>query len=195
MRPAALILLAAGGSTRMGRPKQLLPWNGRTLLRHAAETALATPCRPVLVVLGCQSEACQIELHGLDILFVTNPNWIRGLGGSLSLGVTELETRAPEAAGAAVMLVDQPAVTPALIGRLLAAWAAGHPIAAMRYPEGGGVPAVFDRACFPELRALDGDRGARALIAREPARVLLIQPDEPLVDLDTPELYRQHARP
>ena len=86
----AIIILAAGGSTRMGTPKQLLQFEGRTLLRRAAQTALATDCRPVVVVLGASAETMRQELHGLDVVIVENANWQTGMAGSLRTGIKAL---------------------------------------------------------------------------------------------------------
>ncbi len=183
-----LIILAAGQSSRMGRPKQLLTWNGRTLLRHACETALATTCHPVIVVLGCEAEACAREIGDLDVVKIVNPGWSVGMGQSISVGVLALETRVPDIEGVVLMLVDQPGVTSNLLDLLVAHWASsGGAIAATKYPEGEGVPAVFGREFFPSLRALNFDEGARGLIAQERSRVAVIDPGEELVDLDTPE--------
>jgi molybdenum cofactor cytidylyltransferase len=191
MRAAGLILLAAGGSTRMGRPKQLLPWRGRTLLRHAAETALATRCRPVVVVLGCEADSCRREIAGLDITIVEHARWSSGLGASLAVGVWWLQAKEPAVQGALLMLVDQPGVTPDFLDELLGRWEEGHAIVATGYKEGGGVPAIIERRYFGELGALKGDRGARGLIAREREHAVLVTPSMPLHDLDTPESYRR----
>jgi molybdenum cofactor cytidylyltransferase len=195
MRAPGLIVLAAGGSTRMGRPKQLLPWKGRTLLRHACEIALATPCRPVLVVLGCEASVSASELEGPDVVTVVNPHWRQGMGHSVAVGIAALEVRVPDATGALLLLVDQPTVTAAYLDLLLARWSPpAWPIAATKYPEGGGVPAILDRTFFAELRGLDSDRGARGIILRDKDRVALVDPGAAgFIDLDTPQAYRGHS--
>ncbi len=175
----------------MGRPKQLLPWNGRTLLRHACEVALETSFRPVIVVLGCEADACAIELKGLDVIPVINTEWKKGMGASVATGIAALEKSAPDATGVLLMLVDQPTVTSSLLQSLAARWSPPEiSIVATKYPEGGGVPALFDRAHFTALRALDADRGARGIIAREKSRVALFDPGAHLTDLDTPQAYQ-----
>jgi molybdenum cofactor cytidylyltransferase len=190
MLPPGLILLAAGGSSRMGRPKQLLPWQGRTLLRHACETALGTGCRPIIVVLGNEAAACAREINDLPITPIVNPDWHNGLGSSIAVGTAALEKAKPDISGIMVLLADQPSVTPTLLGQLLDAWLSGeHPIVATKYSQGGGVPALLARAYFEELQQLDSDCGARTLIAREHANVHLVQLSEPLIDLDTPAAY------
>jgi molybdenum cofactor cytidylyltransferase len=183
-----LIILAAGASSRMGRPKQLLLWKGRSLLRHAAETALATSLRPVFVVLGCEWEACEMELAGLDVSAVINPRWSDGMGTSVAAGIEALEMQDTSITGALLMLVDQPDVTAEFLDWMLARWLKGDSlIVATQYSNGGGVPAIFSRAYFGELRALNADRGARQIIAREASSVALFQPPAEVADLDTPE--------
>ncbi|MEZ0296457.1 MAG: NTP transferase domain-containing protein [Candidatus Methylacidiphilales bacterium] len=196
MKPPGLILLAAGGSTRMKRPKQLLAWGaGSTLLQHACNTALQTQCHPVLVVLGCEAEACRGAIASLPIATVVHPEWRQGIGSTISAGITALESADPDASGALILLVDQPGVTPALLSSLIAAWSPPHhPIAATSYEGAGGVPAVFDRTLFPKLKALDPERGARSLIARNIAHTALIHSGSTLFDLDTPEVYAAESK-
>jgi molybdenum cofactor cytidylyltransferase len=194
MHSPGLILLAAGGSSRMGQPKQLMPWKGNTLLRHACATSLATSFRPVVVVLGCEAEKCRRELFDLEVVSVINEKWQRGLGTSIATGIAAIEIHKPETPAALIMLVDQPAITPEFLTLLLLTWQQSpDKIVATQYPNGAGVPALLPRRYFAELRALDGDRGARALIAQEKSHVISLTPNIPLVDLDTLEIYKLHS--
>ena len=194
MSGPGLIVLAAGASKRMGRPKQLLPWGGRTLLRHACDTSLATSLRPIVVVLGCEAAACERELAGLDVHPVTNPEWSQGMGTSVACGIAALERRDHQVSGALLMLVDQPDLTASFLESILDQWLKGsRAIVATQYGETGGVPALFSRSFFPDLRALNSDRGARQIIAREKSAVTLIQFPEELMDLDTPELFESRV--
>src|SRR5580692_2476743 len=107
----ALILLAAGPSTRLGQPKQLLPFRGRSLLRHAAETALASSCRPVVVVLGASAERMKSELTDLPVMIAVNSGWESGMGSSIRAGLEALTNgkNADAGVGAVVIMVcDQP---------------------------------------------------------------------------------------
>jgi molybdenum cofactor cytidylyltransferase len=175
----------------MKTPKQLLRWGKGTLLEHAVETALKTACRPVVVVLGCEAEACRKSLGSHAIAVAVNDQWLLGLGTSVAAGIAALEALEPEISGALLMLVDQPMVTPEWLESMIARWSSSDfPIVATAYGKKGGVPALFDRAFFPELRRLDSDRGARDLIAREIDRTALIVPNGEQFDLDTPEEYR-----
>jgi molybdenum cofactor cytidylyltransferase len=194
MSGPGLIVLAAGASKRMGRPKQLLPWKGRTLLRHACETALATSLRPIVVVLGCEANACEQELAGLDVRHVTNSEWSKGMGSSVASGIASLEGVDPGTSGALLMLVDQPDLTASFLESMVELWLkSDQGIVATQYPEGGGVPALFSRSFFSALQALDGDLGARQIIARAESAVTLVQSPDELTDLDTPKLFERRA--
>jgi len=179
----------------MGQPKQLLPWRGRTLLRHACETALLTNCHPVIVVLGCQAERCQAEIANLPVSTIVNDRWHQGMGTSVACGIAELEQKADNAPASLLMLVDQPDVTPELLRSLIFSWKTNpEKIVATAYDQDGGVPALFPRGYFRDLQSLAADRGARSLIARE-ADLTLVCPAQAIGDLDTPEEYRLSTTP
>jgi molybdenum cofactor cytidylyltransferase len=184
---AAVVVLAAGGSSRMGRPKQLLPVGGTSLLRRAAE--LAVECGPAVVVLGAGAERLVSELDGLPVTVAENPDWDRGPGTSVAAGMTAID----ESSDAVVFLLcDQPAVTVAHVRRLIAAHeTAGLPMAASGYGGSVGVPALFARELFPALRALDPAAGAKRLLARNPDRVAVIPFPDGAIDLDTPADYER----
>ena len=187
----AAVVLAAGGSSRMGRPKQLLPFRGRTLLRHAAEVAVAAGGDPVVVVLGAAADRLRGELDGLPVTAVTNPDWQQGPGTSVRAGVAAL----PDGVTAVVVLLaDQPFVTADDLRALIAArLASGLPMAASAYGGAVGVPAVFARACFPDLLALDPAAGAKKLLSRHPDRVAVVPLAAGALDLDTPADYERWA--
>jgi molybdenum cofactor cytidylyltransferase len=172
----------------MGQLKQLLPWRERTLLRHAAETALGSGVRPVVVVLGAAAGLCRKELQGLEVTPVENSKWREGMGTSVAAGIGALLDIEREIPAALFMLVDQPALTPSYLELLIAEWGRRpDSIFATRYGNSGGTPAVFPKAHFGELRSSQGDRGARDIIHRMGAT--LLEPDSRLFDLDTPESY------
>ncbi len=160
----ALIILAAGASSRLGQPKQLSMFRGRSLLRHAAETALATDCRPVVVVLGAGAERLKTELGDLAVTVAINPAWTDGMASSLRAGLRAAsEPAEPDAV--LIMLCDQPLITSAMLNQLvLAQRSSGRGIAASEYEGTLGVPALFGRKYYPELAALEGDQGARKII-------------------------------
>ena len=192
VREVGLILLAAGASRRMERPKQLLPFAGTTLLRHACQTALATVARPVIVVLGAGHAECAAEIADLPVERVINPQWEQGLSGSLRVGLARLIEIAPQLAGVVVLLPDQPLVQPEHVTALLAAWdPPRRPLAAAAYNGILGVPAVFGREFFAELAALTGQEGARALILRHVAETAPVEMAAAAQDVDTPSDYRR----
>ena len=188
----ACIVLAAGGSTRLGSPKQLLVYEGKTLLRRAAETALATGCRPVVVVLGAGAEAHRTELAGLDACVVVNPTWERGMGSSLRLGMAALENEA-RADAVLLTLCDQPFVGKDELERLIHAWDGGRQcsIAAAAYGETLGVPAVFGREYFNELAALPDAAGAKPILQRHATHTAAVPMPEAATDIDTREQYER----
>jgi molybdenum cofactor cytidylyltransferase len=188
--PTAILLLAAGGSARMGRPKQLLQFQGQSLLRRAAETALATPCRPVVAVLGAAADQSRAQLAGLDLHTSENTNWPSGMGSSIKLGLRRALEIAPELEAVLIMLCDQPLITAADLGKLLdAAVMSARPIIATRYPGSPGVPALFLRPTFPDLLALDDAAGAKSLLLSAGDRVLTVPVPAALTDVDTPDDY------
>ena len=184
----ALLLLAAGASTRMGRPKQLLPYRGRTLLRHAAETAVVAGCAPIVLVTGALHDELLAEIVGLPILAVHNPDWETGMASSIRAGLAAVAAAAPRAV--LVMLTDQPLVTPELLRQLIVQQQATQaPIVAAAYGETLGVPAIFDKSLLPELLKLQGAQGAGRLIARLGAAVGQVAFPAGLLDVDTPAQY------
>lgn len=187
---AGLILLAAGGSSRLGHPKQLLPYRGRTLLRHAAETALASVCRPIVAVLGAQADHLRPEMAGLEVLIVENPEWEQGMGSSIRTGLAALEMSAPDVSGVLLMLCDQPLLSPKALDALVRSHLdTGSPLVASEYGGTRGVPAFFSRALFPELRALKAAQGARAVIAAHASEMVALPLPAGIWDVDTAADY------
>jgi len=194
-----LIILAAGASTRLGAPKQLLTYRGRPLLRHAAETALASVCRPVLVVVGARADHTEAMVDGLPVAIVENTAWAEGIGTSIACGLSALMNPAPLASpllkdkeqwpalDAVVFAVcDQTLVTADVFNDLVRTYdVAGRAIVASAYGGSFGVPALFDRSVFPELLDLH-EAGAKSVILRDPQRVAAVDFPGGVVDIDTP---------
>ncbi|QAT87875.1 Nicotine blue oxidoreductase [Corallococcus coralloides] len=188
----AIVLLAAGSSSRLGQPKQLLRHEGTSLVRRAAERALgASPV--VTVVLGARREDVASELDGLAVRCVDNPDWALGQGSSLRAGLRALPR---DVDGALLMLCDQLRVDAAHLRSLIDTFERTRaPIVASAYAGTRGVPALFSRALFPELEALPPAGGARGLIARDPSRVVEVPLPGGEEDVDTAEDALRLTRP
>lgn len=186
-----LIILAAGASTRMGTPKQLLLRDDRPLIRYVAQTAIATLCQPILVVLGSNIDKVRPTLQSLPIEIIENQNWQEGMGASIRVGLQELVTRSPEIEGAIFTVCDQPWLTTEAIDNLIQGYQkTGKAIAASYYDSVMGVPALFHCSIFPELLALQGKMGAKKVIDRDSHRVAKIAFPQGAIDLDTPQDYQ-----
>lgn len=189
--PLGVVVLAAGQSQRMGRPKQLIAVEGLSMVRRALNTALAAGSQQVALVTGAYADEVQAEVAPLvasrpELAVVYNPAWQSGQASSMHAGLSALH---PEIEAAIFLPVDQPFVPSALLRRLVQCWREGAAIAApvvdgaMR-----GAPALFDRTLWPELRHVRGDRGGRDVLRRHAAQVGTVSaPAVCLADLDTPE--------
>jgi molybdenum cofactor cytidylyltransferase len=194
MAEVAAILLAAGSASRFraaggGASKLVAQLLGKPLVRHAAEAALGSKARPVVVVTGHERDAVEAALDGLTLQFAHNVDYRLGLASSLKAGIAALPASAQ---GALVLLGDMPGVTPTLIDSLIAAFAAhpGAPAAAPTSRGRRGNPVLLSRALFAAIAALDGDEGARKLLADAGAgQVIEVEApgDGATLDVDTPD--------
>lgn len=183
----AAIVLAAGGSTRLGQPKQLLEFRGQPLVRRMAEAALAAGCAPVAVVVGEQRAAIAAALEGLAVELVPNEKWEGGIGSSVRAGVQSL----PEWEAVIIAACDQPHVDADLFRELIGMQEeTGQLIVASSYSGTRGVPALFLRRYREELLRLPNEQGAKALIARHAAEVATVDFPQGAIDIDTPADYR-----
>lgn len=188
MPEIAALLLAAGRGTRFGRsPKLLAEFEGRPLVRHAADAALASRLRPIVAVLGAHADEVGAALRGLDLITVRNPDYAEGLSTSLRAGIAAL----PTACSAVVVLLgDMPRVTAARIDGLADAFAAaGHAVSAVLPVEEGrrGNPVLLNLAILgPEIATLRGDRGAGPLLTGRTDVLELPGDAGTALDIDTP---------
>ncbi|WP_290792008.1 nucleotidyltransferase family protein [Flavihumibacter sp. UBA7668] len=188
----AILLLAAGSSSRMGKPKQLLPHKGRTLLWHAANAAKMAELGEVLIVTGELDVHIRMNLADLNISFVLNPNWAEGMASSIVTGMNYLTNLQPVPDAVLIMVGDQPAVNEGLLKKLWLNWQeSGKAIAASSYAQQVGTPAVFAQSLFSELLLLKGDTGAKKLIKKYQDQVSLVPFPDGLLDIDTPQDYEQ----
>ncbi|MBU0703130.1 MAG: HAD-IIA family hydrolase [Chloroflexi bacterium] len=191
LKQIAAIILAAGGSTRLGQPKQLLDWGGRPLLAHVAGVALSAGLDPLIAVLGCRVEEARKALGARPVQTVMNWRWQAGLSSSLRVGLAALP---PETEAAIFLQCDQPLVTTDLLRVLVSRFEeTGRPIVYPEHAGRRGTPVLFARSLFPELAEVSGDEGGRAVIARHPDEVATVEVLDPdvLSDIDTPEDYQR----
>lgn len=190
-----IILLAAGASVRMGTPKQLLKLGGVSLIRRAAENALTSGCRPVVVVLGAKAGLIVPELNGLAIEIVENAEWKTGLSASIRCGLQRMRSVAPEVEGVILFLADQPQVSGTALQKLTAAHALSTSgLVAASYAGHMGTPALFPREYFDELSQIEGPGGAKGLLAKYAKRVASVDFPEAAIDLDTPLDFTEFAK-
>jgi 4-nitrophenyl phosphatase len=189
--PIAVIVLAAGGSTRFGQPKQLLDWHGAPLVSYIADVALSAGLVPVIVVLGCRAKAVQAALGTRPVQTTMNWRWEQGLSTSVQTGLSALP---PETEAVIFVQCDQPLITPDLLRALVTRFEeSGAPIVHPTHAGRRGTPVLFARRLFSELAAVSGDEGGRALIhryAKNVASVPVANPDV-LADIDTPADYHR----
>jgi molybdenum cofactor cytidylyltransferase len=184
----------------MGRSKQALPYApphaegaGESLLRHAARAAVEAAVRPIVVVLGGEADMLAPQLANLPVHAIAHSGWERGIGSSLKIGLECLTALAPTTDGVIVSVCDQPYLSAPVFSRLGRVYRGSiAAVVASTYKGVVGVPALFDRAVFGELYALRDRDGARALIARDPDRVVTVPFPLGAIDLDTPAAYEEY---
>ena len=165
MNDIGIIVLAAGGSSRMGQPKQLLRWGDSTLLRTTLDAALQTHCAAVIAVLGAQYERIKAEVPP-SVHIVQNEKWQCGMHTSIASGVSALLRVNPAVRAGILTIADQPFIAPWIFGELAARYhLKGRPIWAASYANTLGTPALFDVQFFEELQALTNG-GAQRLIVK-----------------------------
>jgi molybdenum cofactor cytidylyltransferase len=187
----AAIILAAGASRRLGRPKQLVEYKGETLIERAVRITLEAGLDPVIVVLGAEQEAVRGALGTRAVAIVENEAWQEGISSSMRTGLKALEGMAPDAAGALIMPCDQPRLSPEHLSRMIGLFAKESGIVASTYAGVRGVPAVFPRDAWGELMRLSGDVGARRLLGDAARRVVEVRFEGGDLDIDVPEDLRR----
>jgi len=187
--PVAGIILAAGGSERMRRSKQLLPWHGEPLVRHATRTALSAGLDQVIVVVGALGEEVKDALVDLDVGIQDNPDWKLGQSTSVRAGLSAL----PPGTGAVLfLLADQPNIPVTLIQALIEKHAETlAPIIAPLIDDQRGNPVLFDRQTFKDLSSIQGDSGGRQLYSQYPVTWVEWHDGAVLHDIDTDEDYQR----
>lgn len=179
----------------MGHPKQLLKYQGRTLIYHAVSTAVNSVCEPIIVVLGANADLIRPEIASFPVTMVLNRDWQRGMSTSIRIGLETLLNINPHSDTVVLMLCDQPYVSTALINQLVEIYyTTKQPIIASQYGEIFGVPALFARSIFPLLTSLEGDQGARQIIKKSLSMVVPVNFPLAAMDIDTPNDYSDLSR-
>jgi molybdenum cofactor cytidylyltransferase len=187
----AVIILAAGRSARLGSPKQLLSYRGKTLLQHSIDTALESMASQILVVLGSKKDSIKKEIEQTQIFILENSSWESGMASSISCGITNLQIIAPETEAVILMVCDQPFVNAKLLNNLITKHKdSKQSIVASSYANTLGTPALFHKSLFVELLALQGESWAKSLIKKYSQQVGFVSFDQGSIDIDTRENYR-----
>ncbi|NND78444.1 MAG: nucleotidyltransferase family protein [Maribacter sp.] len=188
----ALVILAAGESSRMQQTKQLLPWGKSTLLGKAIDTASHSTTTKVYVVLGAKADAIKEQVNSTGVHWVVNNNWKKGMGSSISCAMKHLMKAKSDYRAVLVMLCDQPFIDATYLSQMIAIFKqADKGIVATRYNDKFGVPALFDKKYFGQLTKLEGHEGAKLVIANNSNDIIGIKPNGKEIDLDTWDEYKQ----
>jgi len=192
MDKTGIIILAAGNSSRLGRPKQLLPFQGKTLLAHLATEALAADLAPAVVVTGAYHTELLDALNGLVVRVVYNPRWESGMASGIVVGMMEALVSAPDLKAVMVAVCDQPYITAELFRSMISIHAdPGKGIVACTYGGTLGTPVLFSGRYFAELSALSGEGGAKQLVRRFAGDVAMVPFPKGEIDIDTEEDFKQ----
>jgi molybdenum cofactor cytidylyltransferase len=186
----AAIILAAGRSSRLGKPKQLLNYKGKTLLEHTIHAVKESSVQSIILILGSGFERVinEIDISGLHI--IKNDNWETGIASSIVSGINALYDIAPLPDAAILTVCDQPFVTGSLLDELLAAQkTTSKLIIASKYEDTIGTPALFHKSFFLQLIGLKGDSGAKKIMQQYPGAVATIPFPLGSIDIDTPSDY------
>lgn len=182
------MVLAAGASSRFGKPKQLLLYKGESLVRRAARAADEAGCTPVVVIVGEHAAAIERELRGLAVEIVLNQEWREGLSSSIRTGLAHVK----DADAVLLLTCDQPLIDAFALQQLRElGLTSGKPIVASAYADTVGVPAFFHRSAFPALAQLRGDEGAKRILLARRNEVAALALPAAATDIDRPSDYAQ----
>lgn len=189
-KSVGLIILAAGASKRMGSPKQLLPFEGSSLIQHTIKEALNSACNPIVVVLGANHELILPEIIINPIHIVVNKEWAEGMASSIRAGINAILELRPKLRSVLILLCDQPYVSTDQINKLVeASHITKKSIIISQYEDSAGVPALFNKEHFLDLRHLKGKEGAKKLLKDHKDCIYKVPFPLGSIDIDTPEDY------
>lgn len=188
----SIIILAAGASSRMGAPKQLLLVDGKTLIKRICETAMDTPCHPIVTVLGANRNLIRKETERMPITVIDNPQWENGMSSSIKMGLAGAYMTEKAIEAAIFLTVDMPYVSAELINKMIEKAESDEniEIVACKYDSQMGIPVLFKRTLFTDLLELTGDEGAKKVVMKNKDKTTFIDFPEGKLDLDTIDEYR-----
>jgi molybdenum cofactor cytidylyltransferase len=188
----AAILLAAGASVRLGQPKQLLTYHGKTFIQNMISAAVSAKLHPVVVVLGAHSDLISGEIKNNNIHLAHNNDWEEGIASSIRCGIKTLQ-KIDAACDAAILIVcDQPYIKASLLDDLVVSQGkTGAPIAAAYYNGVAGTPALFHKKIFSDLLLLRGDKGAQKILRQFADRITTVPFPMGIIDIDTKDHYEK----
>ena len=189
------IILAAGESARLGTPKQMLLYRGKTLIAHAIEAAQSSSCDETIVVVGAYADVIKKEIERYPVRIVDNPNWKEGKASSIRAAVNAVSQQPEVCSGILFLTCDQPCVPWELLNELVDhfRWSHESPVACA-YADTIGIPAVIPRRLFGKLLELRGDQGAQPILRALPGGVHTVAFAQGSFDVDYPEdLEKLHA--
>lgn len=186
-----IVVLAAGASSRLGSPKQLLNYSGATLLQHAVEAAQSSDAAKVLVVLGAHADVIKHALNIATVSTIVNAQWKDGMSSTIRCGLQTLVEMNPQLEAVIFMVADQPFVSAELLNNLLDLHRKEqHSIVASKYGSTFGTPVLFSKHFFSELLQLTGDVGAKSLVRKYINEAAFVSFPEGSIDIDTVEDYK-----
>jgi len=188
----AHLLLAAGCSKRMGKPKQLLPWGDITLIEHQINTLLETG-QDIVVVLGAYANEILPIIKKLPVSIYINNNWAEGMGRSIAYGTEMISNKFHDTNGVLISLIDQPLVTKFHFQKMISSFQPSNKLIIVSQSSSGwkGVPVLFDSCYFDLLKSLKQEEGAKKIIQKESRNVRFVNADNLLIDIDTPDVYHK----
>ncbi len=190
-----VIILAAGESSRLGSPKQLLVYSGATLLQHSIEAAQLSDAGSVIVVLGANAGLISKELKNTTVKVVINPEWKEGMASTIRCGLQTLVEMNPQVETAIFIVADQPFVTVGLLNNLMDVNRKERSsIVASKYDDTFGTPVLFSNRYFPELLELTGDVGAKSLVRKYLKETAFVHFPKGNIDIDTMEDYQRFSK-
>lgn len=185
-----IIILAAGSSSRLGKPKQLLLYNGLSLLKNTVDAAVNVADSTVVVVIGANSDVVASQLQNADVTMCHNPDWEQGMGSSIHVGLSELLLHNPGVSACIIAVCDQPFVSTEIFNNLIHHYqTSGAGIVASAYAGTLGTPVLFSNSYFSALLQLKGEEGAKKLLQLYKDDVASVPFKNGAIDIDTQHDY------